>query len=83
MIFHVYILYSPAKDKYYEGSCEDMDVRLGQHNAGRNKSTRYGVPWELKKVENYTTRSDALQRESFIKRMKSRKFIELVIAGER
>ena len=83
MSFYVYILYSPSKDKYYVGSCEDMDVRIVQHNSGRNKSTRHGLPWEIKKIETYTSRSEAVQRELFIKKMKSRKFIEQVISGER
>ena len=82
-MFHVYILYSPSKDKYYVGSCEDISIRLDQHNSGRNKSTSYGVPWELKKAEVYDTRTEAVQRETFIKRMKSKKFIEMVIANER
>ena len=83
MRYYVYILYSPSKGKYYVGSCEDMSVRLLQHNAGRNKSTKHGVPWELRKTEDYAMRSEAVKREFFIKSMKSRKFIEAVVAGER
>ena len=83
MLFYVYILYSPSKNKYYVGSCEDIDLRLLRHNSGRNVSTKSGIPWHHKKTEIYNTRSEAYQREIFIKRMKSRKFIELVIAGER
>jgi len=41
------------------------------------------MPWELKKCEDYATRSEATQREAFIKKMKSRKFIEQVINNER
>ncbi|MBL7683226.1 MAG: GIY-YIG nuclease family protein [Flavipsychrobacter sp.] len=83
MPFHVYILFSNAANKYYVGSCEDMTTRLAQHNNGRNKSTKAGCPWELRKIESYNTRSEAMQREAFIKKMKSRKFIELVINNER
>jgi putative endonuclease len=83
MPFHVYILFSNTTNKYYVGSCENMTIRFAQHNSGRNKSTKAGVPWELKKREDYTTRSEASQREAFIKKMKSRKFIEQVINNER
>jgi len=83
MSFYVYILYSLSKDKYYIGSCENVDIRLIRHNSGRNHSTKSGIPWELKKIEVYNLRREAYQREVFIKRMKSRKFIEQVIAGER
>ncbi len=80
---YTYILYSESADKYYVGSCEDMDVRLAQHNDGRNKSTKYGVPWQVKKVAYYDSRAEAVQRERYIKKMKSRKFVEQVISGER
>ncbi|MCD6065171.1 MAG: Endonuclease [Flavipsychrobacter sp.] len=83
MAFCTYILYSESRDRYYVGSCEDFSVRLIQHNSGRNKSTSGGAPWIVKKLEEYPTRSEALARESFIKKMKSRKFIEQVIVGER
>ncbi len=83
MPLYLYILFSPSANQYYVGSCEDISVRLEQHNTGRNKSTKIGAPWELKKLETYNTRSEAMKREAFIKRMKSRKFIEQVIGNER
>ncbi len=60
-----------------------MEERLTRHNAGRNTSTKHGVPWELKKVEPYTTRAEAATREAYIKKMKSRSFTEKVISGDR
>ena len=83
MLFYTYILHSSAKDKYYVGSCENIEIRLALHNAGRNKSTKFGIPWIVKKIETFSTRAEATQRETHIKKMKSRKFIELVILGER
>jgi putative endonuclease len=82
-MYHVYILYSATINRYYIGSCENIEVRIQQHNSGRNASTKGGVPWQLKKVEDYLIRSEATQRESYIKKMKSRKFTEMVISGER
>ncbi|HXL57622.1 MAG TPA: GIY-YIG nuclease family protein [Chitinophagaceae bacterium] len=83
MPFYVYILYSATTNRYYIGSCEEVETRLQQHNSGRNLSTKYGIPWELKKMEVFITRSEAFQSESFIKKMKSKAFIEKVIAGKR
>jgi putative endonuclease len=81
--FYVYILCSLSNGSYYVGSCDNVNKRLEQHNAGRNLSTKRGIPWELKKVESFEKRKDAYQREQYIKRMKSRSFIEKVIKGER
>ena len=83
MSYFVYILYCNAIDKYYIGSTQDINVRLEQHNSSKNKSTKNGVPWELKKLEEYSTRQEAVQREQHIKKMKSKKFTEQVIAGLR
>ena len=81
MFYYVYILYSPVANKYYIGSCADIENRIKQHNSGRNKSTKSGIPWDIKKIEEYPTLTETRKREFYIKRMKSRKFIELVIAG--
>ena len=83
MSYYVYVLHSDSTDKYYVGCCADMEVRLKQHNTGRNTSTRSGLPWVIKKVEEYPTLILARKRETFIKKMKSRKFTEMVIRGER
>jgi putative endonuclease len=81
--FYVYILYSVTTERYYVGSCKDVELRLQRHNSGRNLSTKYGIPWILLKIETFNTRSEAFQREFFIKKMKSKVFIEKVISGER
>ncbi|MBD1396744.1 GIY-YIG nuclease family protein [Pontibacter sp. JH31] len=36
MAYYTYILYSKKTDHYYVGSCQDMEIRLAQYNAGRN-----------------------------------------------
>lgn len=82
-MFYVYILYSSSANKYYIGSCMDMEERLARHNTGRNTSTKYGIPWTIKKVETFPSRAEATTREAYIKRMKSRIFTEQVIAGNR
>ena len=81
MNFSVYIIYSATLDKYYTGSCKDFGKRLLQHNSGRNKSTKGGKPWVLKYEEKYGTNQEARIRESDIKKMKSRKYIEQLISS--
>ena len=76
MPYIVYILYSATLDKFYTGSCQDIDTRIQQHNDGRNKSTKAGKPWIVKYTEVYKTLIEARKREAAIKRMKSRKYIE-------
>lgn len=73
----MYILYSAKLDRYYTGSCEEMSIRIIQHNSGRNRSTKAGVPWEIKYTEEYNTRNEAQSREMEIKR----KRVENILNG--
>ena len=66
-MFFIYVLRSTQTQHYYVGSTEDVNVRLIQYNAGKSKSTRAGVPWELIHSESFETRSDAIVRERKIK----------------
>jgi len=80
-MYFVYILYSPSRDRYYVGSTHDLERRLTEHNHRNTKSTRSGIPWEMvysKEVEDHTA---ALKLERKIKSMKSRKYIEELIAS--
>jgi putative endonuclease len=78
-MFYTYILYSASADRYYVGSTADMNVRIEQHNAGRNKSTKAGKPWSIQYTETFATLSEARKREIEIKNKKSRKYIEWLI----
>jgi len=81
MNFSVYIIYSASLDRYYTGSCQDFGIRLLQHNSGKNKSTKGGIPWVLKYEEKYETNQEVRKREAAIKKMKSRKYIEQLISS--
>jgi len=79
---YCYILYSAKLDKYYVGSTPDAQRRLRDHNRGKEKFTRTGIPWTLMHTEQFEALAEARQREKYIKRMKSRKFIEALIAQQ-
>ena len=79
---YLYILYSKKLDQYYTGHSHDVDKRLEKHNLGKSRATHRGVPWDLKRVIEFQTKSQAIRAENWIKRMKSRKVIEKIISGE-
>jgi putative endonuclease len=74
-----YILYSLKLDKYYVGSTSDIIRRLEEHNRGKEKYTRTGLPWNLVYQETFNELHAARSREAYIKKQKSRKFIETLI----
>ncbi|MCB9333095.1 MAG: GIY-YIG nuclease family protein [Lewinellaceae bacterium] len=81
-MYYVYIIYSATTDKYYVGSCQDLNRRLTEHNTGRSTYTKTGAPWDLKWQSTFETRSLAVKEERRIKAKKSRKFIEYLIHGQ-
>jgi putative endonuclease len=54
---------------------------LEDHNRGKTHFAKLGIPWELKYHETLETRKDAVRRELEIKRKKSRKYIDSLIAS--
>ncbi len=65
--YFVYILKSQKSSKYYIGQTTNIKRRLLQHNNGKSKSTKSGIPWELVYSEDYATRTESVQRERYIK----------------
>ena len=78
MDYFVYILYSASIDKYYVGRTENFENRLLYHNSGvRNKIwTKRGMPWVRYLLLENLNQRQSYQLEAFIKKQKSRKFIE-------
>jgi len=79
MKYYIYVLRSNIKDKYYVGSTGNLEDRLNRHNSGKSKYTKGGIPWKLVYIEEYNTRSEAVQREKQLKSWKSRVRLEKLI----
>ena len=78
---HTYILFSEKLNKYYIGSTSDINRRIEDHNRGKEKFTRTGTPWQIVYSEQFEILADARKRELQIKKQKSRKYIERLIAS--
>jgi putative endonuclease len=77
-MFFVYVLRC-SDSTLYTGITNDIRKRLRAHNSGKGaKYTRKRLPVRLLYKEEHPTRSDALRRESAIKRMTRKEKIELV-----
>ncbi|MBI1749590.1 MAG: GIY-YIG nuclease family protein [Acidobacteria bacterium] len=86
MPYFLYALRSAKSKQYYIGSTENLDTRFAQHKGileNPSRWTRGRGPWELIFSRLYATRAQAVKAERFLKRMKSRRFIERLLRGER
>lgn len=77
-MYHVYIL--ECRDgTLYVGSTNDIDKRLGVHNAGKGaKYTRGRTPVTLQYSESFTTKGEALKREAELKRLSRTQKLKLL-----
>ena len=66
-MFYVYVLRSLKDGRFYYGRSEQPKERIKSHNAGRVRSTKSRRPFVLHYIEEYQTRKEAIQRESFFK----------------
>lgn len=66
-MFYVYLLKSIKSQDLYVGYCANLKVRFHRHNAGKVKSTKGYLPWELIYYEAYKDKSDATKREKQLK----------------
>ena len=83
MPFHFYVLRSELTGRFYVGHTENLTRRIFEHNNNRTQSIKNRGPWTLFYSEEYATRSEAAQRERYVKRMKSRIYIEALARASR
>ncbi len=77
--FYVYVLKSEATMKPYVGHTSKINTRLKEHNSGKSKSTKSGIPWKLVYCREFETRSEAMKCERYYKTVGGR--IELKDKG--
>jgi putative endonuclease len=85
-MYYIYILYSPTSDLYYVGYTNDYVRRLNEHNHQDyfDTFTSKHRPWSLSAVfECGDSEKEAIKIERFIKKQKSRRFIEKMLKTEK
>ena len=76
-MFYVYVLKSLRNAKRYVGySAKLPEQRLVEHNTGTNKWTRNNGPFEFVYSEPYEIKTEAIQRERFLKCGQGRKWLD-------
>ncbi|MEQ9413564.1 MAG: GIY-YIG nuclease family protein [Cyclobacteriaceae bacterium] len=77
MSYYVYVLKSEkVEGKHYVGMTSNIERRLKEHNAGRSKFTSGFIPWKIVYSEFLATRSEAREREKYLKSAAGRRFIK-------
>ncbi|MBP5982188.1 MAG: GIY-YIG nuclease family protein [Fluviicola sp.] len=79
--YYVYILHSQKLNRFYIGTTDNPANRLIEHNSIKYEDayTVKGIPWDLKLAYQCKSSENAYLIEKFIKRMKSKVFIQKII----
>jgi len=82
-MFYIYILFSESSRIYYVGYTNDVERRLAEHNDDAyHKFTSKHRPWVLKRFFPVSDiRGEAVKVERYIKKQKSRRFIEQLVVS--
>jgi len=75
----VYILRSEKDRKLYIGLTNNLTRRLEEHNTGRVFSTKGRKPMKIVRVEEYSNRKEAAEREKFLKTGQGRELLKKII----
>ena len=82
-MFYTYIIYTPAKDRFYIGASENPSERLKKHNAKNKGFTQQAADWKIVYQKEFPSKSEALKHEKQIKDWKSKVMIQKLISSER
>ncbi|MBA3675018.1 MAG: GIY-YIG nuclease family protein [Chitinophagaceae bacterium] len=75
-MFYCYVIKSINYDFYYKGHCENLEIRLQQHNSGSTQSIKNFIPFKLAYFEIFDTRDEAITREKYFKSSAGRRFLK-------
>lgn len=74
--WYVYLLLSKKTGQWYVGSTKNLQKRILKHNAGKNSSTKYGMPWRLIYCEISLNKHDTRAREKYLKSGMGRRYLK-------
>ena len=80
-MYFAYVIKSIHHDFYYKGHCEDLEIRLAQHNSGMTESIRPYIPFILVYSEQFDTREEAIKREKYFKSAAGRRYLKVKLAS--
>ncbi len=66
-MIYLYVIKSEQNEELYVGICKDIENRLKEHNAGKNRYTKGLRPWKLVLQETFPDWGEARKQEKLYK----------------
>ena len=70
MSYYVYVLQSIVDGRNYIGQTNDLEKRLQYHNGGYVTATKNRRPLKFIYTKEYSTRTEAMKKERYLKSLK-------------
>jgi putative endonuclease len=79
MKYFFYVIQSEVNGSLYKGITQNIEIRIKQHNEGRNVSTKYNKPYKLIYLEEVNSRQEARCREVYFNSGAGREILKEII----
>jgi putative endonuclease len=79
LMYYVYVLKSQVDGSLYKGYTKNLQNRIKEHNQGKSTYTASRKPWEIVYVEEYSTSTEAIKRERYLKSSAGRRFLKKIL----
>ncbi len=80
-MYFVYVIRCYERNYNYIGLTNNLERRFGEHNEGKNKTTKPYRPFKMVLMEQYDTRPEAREREKYLKSGIGRDYIKKILAN--
>jgi putative endonuclease len=81
MQYTVYVIRSRVDGRLYKGLAKDVNIRLSEHNSGRNFSTKPYVPWDIVYTKAFDDLHDARMWEKYLKSGSGREYLKEILSN--
>jgi putative endonuclease len=81
-MIYLYVIKSESNGELYVGICKNVQVRVKEHNAGKNRYTKGLRPWCVVHVEEYSDWSSARVREKYYKSGSGKEHLKDLLAAK-
>jgi putative endonuclease len=79
-MYYVYVLSSVSRNYIYVGLTGNLERRFSEHQLGKNKTTKPYGPFRLLYSEEFHTRSEAREREKYLKSGVGKEWIKVLLS---
>jgi len=77
-MYFVYAIKSVNRNYIYAGLTNDIERRVAEHNAGKNKTTKPYRPFKLIYSESFSTRVEARKKEKYLKSGIGKEYLKII-----